>query len=119
MRVSDIYSSCLKAADLHDQDMVFTIAGGEIRTMEDGKRKLFLSLQEVGSPFALNVTNARTIARLLGEEATGWKGKRITLYPTMTMFGGREVPCIRVRDQLPDPPPPVPAPTGGNGAVRF
>ena len=118
MRVSDIYATCLKAADLNNQDMTVTITGGEVREMGDSRKKLFLSFAEVKTPLCLNVTNARQIARLHGEEATLWKGKRIVLYPTTTMFGGREVGCIRVRDQVPEPVTPSAAASTG-AAVRF
>lgn len=119
MKVSEIYSTCLKAADLGGQDVVVTIAGGEVRVMDDGKRKLFLQLQETSAPLSLNVTNAKMLSRLLGEEATAWKGKRVTLYPTTTQFAGREVDCIRIRDRLPEPPESTQSAAPKNGAVRF
>lgn len=51
----------------------------------------------------LNITNARTIAALLGTfEVEKWKGKKITLYPTTTTFGKETVGCIRVKNRLPD-----------------
>jgi hypothetical protein len=103
VKVSEIYSTCLKAADLNGQDLMVTIKGGSVRAVDDGKRKIFLEFEETGAPLALNVTNARTIARLHGEEATQWKGKQITLFPTTTQFGAREVDCIRIRDRVSQP----------------
>jgi hypothetical protein len=120
MRVSDIYSTCLKAADLQGQDVNVTIAGGEVRTMEDGTRKLFLAFEELAAPLALNVTNARTIAALHGEEVTKWKGRTLVLFPTTTQFAGREWACIRIREQVPQlPEQPAPQQPATDGAVRF
>lgn len=57
----------------------------------------------------LCITNARTIAGLYGGfETEKWVGKKITLYPTTTDFGGRTVDCIRIRNRIPGssaPPP--------------
>lgn len=120
MRVSDIYSSCLAAADLEGQDVTVTIKGGELRTFDDGHRRLFLTFAELQRPLALNVTNARMIAQLHGEEVTQWKGKQITLYPTRTSYLGKDVPCIRIRDQVPQlPQQPAPQQPATDGAVRF
>jgi len=119
VRVSEIYRSLVKAADLEGQDTDVTITGGEVREMEDGKKKLQLSFAELANPLILNVTNAKAIARLHGEEITAWKGKRITLYPTQTQFGHKTVDCIRVRDAVPAQQPPAPSGPDPNGAVRF
>jgi hypothetical protein len=100
MKVSDIYGGYLKAADLGEQDVTVTIQGGELRELED-KRRLQITFEESVRPLLLNVTNARQIAQLYGEEATEWKGKRITLYATTCDFAGRTVACIRIRDQVP------------------
>ena len=53
-------------------------------------------------PLILNRTNAKTITKLLGSAyVEDWSGKRITLYPTTTKFGGEVVECLRVRPTLP------------------
>ena len=62
----------------------------------------------------LCITNARTIAAMYGGfETEKWIGKKITLFPTTTEFGGRTVDCIRIRAMIPGtrgapiaPPPP-------------
>lgn len=51
--------------------------------------------------FAANKTNCRTIAAMYGTDTRQWVGKRITLYATMTEFGGKSVECIRVRPGVP------------------
>ena len=66
-------------------------------------------------PLALCKTNCKTIAGLYGPMVEDWVGKRITLYPTQTDFGGEKVDCIRVRNKVPGaavqdtPPEPVPS----------
>jgi hypothetical protein len=68
----------------------------------------------------LNVTNAKAMARLHGEEITAWKGKRVTLYPTQTQFGNKMVDCIRVRDTVPAPmQQQAQTAPSANGAIRF
>jgi len=53
-------------------------------------------------PLILNRTNAKSITKLLGSAyVEDWSGKRITLYPTTTKFGGEVVECLRIRPTLP------------------
>jgi hypothetical protein len=49
----------------------------------------------------LNKTNAKTIARLYGNNPGAWTGKLITLYPATTSVGGEDMDCIRVRNETP------------------
>ncbi len=53
-------------------------------------------------PLALNVTNCKTIAAMYGNNTDAWIGKRITIYPTTTDFGGKTCDCIRVRQGVPN-----------------
>lgn len=48
-----------------------------------------------------NVTNARTIAGMYGNDVNGWAGKRITLYQDVTDTPDGKKPCIRVRPNIP------------------
>lgn len=52
---------------------------------------------------ALNKTNGKTISRLYGSDTSGWVGKEIEIYPTVTQFGGEEVDCIRIKSRVPKP----------------
>lgn len=53
-------------------------------------------------PLILNRTNAKSITKLLGSAyVEDWSGKRVTLYPTTTKFGGEVVECLRIRPTLP------------------
>lgn len=120
MRIDEIYASSLKAAALAGQERTVTITGGEVRKVEDGKRKIVLTFAEFPQPLFLNVTNARKIASIHGDEATLWKGKQIVLVPSQTDFGGREVDCIRVKAaQQQQATAAVQSVSTSNGAVRF
>lgn len=56
-------------------------------------------------PWIVNITNAKSIARLYGEFIEDWAGKTVTLYKDQTKLDGEIVDCIRVRAERPSPPP--------------
>lgn len=111
----------LYAYDLQGRDVTVTIArvvGGTL-TGTGGKsnKKPILFFQGAKKGLALNITNAKTIASMYGNsfKTEDWIGKRITLYPSRTTFGGTEVDCIRIRPTIPgakvkDAPPEETAP---------
>jgi hypothetical protein len=92
--------------DLEGRDRIVTIArvqGGQVGGHQ-GKaksKKLLLQVRELDKPIVCNVTNAKAIASMHGPDVSQWPGKRITLYPTTTSFGGQTVDCIRVRPTAP------------------
>ena len=45
----------------------------------------------------LNKTNATTLKEAYGRKTDDWIGKQVVLYPTVTSFQGKNVPCIRLR----------------------
>lgn len=98
----------LGAWDLpEDRDVVVTIeraAGGEL-TGNGGKKakKPIISFVGKEKKFVCNVTNAKAIATMYGNHVEKWAGKRISLYVSTTRdpSGGGDVPCIRVRPQVP------------------
>ncbi|TAK10606.1 MAG: hypothetical protein EPO32_14850 [Anaerolineae bacterium] len=93
------------AFDLQGRDVTVTIDRVTAGTLvgEGGRKSKKPVCYFVGKdkPLALNSTNCKTIAALYGNETDAWKGKRITLYPTVTQFGGEERECIRIRPQAP------------------
>lgn len=76
---------------------------GELRAGPGKKvdRKPIIRMRGKKKGFALNKTNAKTIAQLYGNDTTQWIGQAITIYPTTTMFGSDKVDCIRVKPQIP------------------
>lgn len=109
----------LYAFDLQGRDVTVTIekvTGGTLTGTGGQKaKKPVLFFKGAKKGLALNITNAKTIAAMYGGsfKSEDWIGKRITLYPTTTQFGGQTVECIRVRPQAPgakvkDAPPAEP-----------
>lgn len=78
------------------------VQGGQIKG-DGGKssKKPICHFKGKDKPLALNVTNCKTIAAMYGNNTDQWIGKRITIYPTTTDFGGKTVDCIRVRQGIP------------------
>jgi hypothetical protein len=96
----------LGAWDLQGRDVTVTIEDVKAGQLvgEGGKKakKPILRFVDKEKTMACNITNARTIAGMYGNDVRQWKGKRITIYPTMTQFGGKEMECIRVRPSIPE-----------------
>lgn len=99
-------SRYLKAAELRGRDVTVTIKDidprGELQ-MRNGKKehKPVVSFKESDKLWVMNVTCARSIAKVYGPEVTSWVGKRITIYPTLVSCGGQQVEGIRVREKAP------------------
>ena len=106
--LNDIFThDSLKASDLQGRDCRVTIKGYEVVDFDDGK-KIVLSFLKTEKTLITNKTNASTIGDLYGPELDYWIGKSITLFPTQVDFGGKSVPCIRVRIGQPQPAQPTP-----------
>lgn len=95
----------LFAFDLKGADRVVTIesvtGGTLVGTGGKKSKKPLAKFREFPKPLALNATNCKTLASMYGSDVTEWAGKRVTLYPTTTQFGGETVECIRMRGGLP------------------
>lgn len=92
------------AWDLAGRDVVVEIAGvkaGKVGHGNKASKKPILSFRGKSKTMTCNVTNAKVIAQLYGNDTREWVGKKITIYPTMTTFGGQEVDCIRIRPKVP------------------
>lgn len=101
-----VHRDFLYAEDLDGKDVIVTIEkieGGTVKG-EGGKetKKPIATLKGVEKKLALNVTNCKTIESIAGSEnVEDWAGVRVTLYPTMTEYGGRPTSCIRIRPTAP------------------
>jgi hypothetical protein len=95
----------LYSYDLDGKDVTVTIekVTGGVLIGEGGKesKKPVVHLVGTKKRLALNVTNGTIIESLYGKDVREWIGKRVTLYPTTTKFGGKTVECIRVRPKTP------------------
>jgi hypothetical protein len=99
--INEIYSSTFKADDFAEEDVEFVISGWDTRQFDKGS-KLALSFQGESRQFIVNMTNARTISEMYGTDPDKWTGKTITLTAGKTEFGGKMVPCIRVKGAAPE-----------------
>jgi hypothetical protein len=109
MLVDQLYPSrFLRCSDLGGKPLVVTIAN---LTREDvgGESKVIVSFANGEKSLILNKVNARSIAKLHGDETKNWRGKSIALVPAQVDFRGDLVDAIRVRaapQQPTDEPPP-------------
>ena len=116
MKISEAFSgNYLKSADLA-QAQVYVIASVEQETMPDGANKPVVRFQNENRGLVLNKVNGLTIAELFGDDTGGWSGHQIELFSTTTFFGGKQVPCLRVRQPQAQQPivqaAPMPQPAG-------
>lgn len=74
---------------------------GEVVSQSGKARKPVIWFKGKEKPFVCNVTNAKTIARMYGNDPREWEGKSITLYVGEANNQGETVPALRVR---PTPP---------------
>jgi len=109
MHIDQLYpSKFMRCADLNGRPMHVTIAGIK-REDVGGEQKVVLSFANGEKSLILNKTNARAIAKTLGDETRAWAGKDIVLVPTQVDFRGDLVDAIRVRSarqQKPQAPTP-------------
>lgn len=121
-------SAYIKAEDLQDRQHTMVMDHVAIEELGDDTKPV-LYFQGAKKGLALNVTNAKTIASIYGDETDDWTGKELIIFPATTDFRGKETPCIRVKAppartparDIPLPPaviaqrgnghPPRPAPT--------
>lgn len=93
------------SVDLNDREHTVEIVKVEAGALtgENGRKtkKPVLSFKGARKKLAINKTNGKIIAKLYGKDCDAWVGKRITIYPTTTNFGGETVDCIRVKPHVP------------------
>lgn len=109
-------SDYLAAPDLRGKDATLTIRRvlvEDLKTKEGTEKKGIVYFEETKAKadqdgtkekrLVLNKTNAKTIAKMYGNEIEKWAGCRVTLFPTTTPAFGETVDCIRIRPQVPAP----------------
>jgi len=98
--IRDVYRGrYLTVQDLGGRPMEMTITSCDLEPVGIAREeKLVLQFREDDRGLPLNVTNAKSIQKILGASNTDlWKGKRVELYPAKTDFKGESVDCVRVR----------------------
>lgn len=89
----------LEAADF-SKDTAVTIKAVDFASVgSEQVTKGVVLFEEFARGLVLNRTNLKRIVGHHGAETDNWIGKKITLYPSETDFGGKTVECIRVREK--------------------
>lgn len=102
MKATDLCPSPhLEAADLSGETVVTIVKVGYSEVGAEQETKGVVHLEEFSRAWVLNRTNLKRLIAMLGNETDAWVGKKVSLYPSETDFGGKTVPCIRVRERLP------------------
>jgi arabinogalactan endo-1,4-beta-galactosidase len=97
MKISTAFpSNYLRCADLQDRNVRVLMDRVEMEEI-GGEAKPVLYFQDKEKGIVLNKTNSNNIAAAYGDDTDDWSGHEIILYPAMTDFQGKTVPCIRVR----------------------
>lgn len=88
-----------------DRDCTVIIAKVEPGTLTGQKgrqaKKAIVYFKGKKKPMAFNVTNAKVVAGMYGNDTRDWVGKAIDLYVTTTDSPQGQVDCIRVRPRVP------------------
>lgn len=112
VKISQVFpSKFVAAADLNGKTVTLTIMGVTLEKMvtHDQKKveKPVVWFERATKGFVLNLTNAKIIAALYGDETDEWGSKRISIYPTQVRAFGKMQDAIRVREEIPALPKPV------------
>lgn len=109
-------SKYLKASDIPPGREAFvkinTVQMEAMETSGDEKPVAYFINREKG--LVLNVTNSNTIADAYSPDTETWHGQPVVLFSTTTSFGGKQVPCLRVKIPPKPATAPVPAPVPQN-----
>lgn len=106
MKMRDMFpSKYINAGDLQpDRDVLVAIRDLQMVTIEgEDEPKPCLCFHGAKKGLILNKTNCLVLAQGLGEDSNSWIGKTVALFATTTQFGGKLVPCVRLK--VPSPPP--------------
>ena len=115
MRMRDALPGRYLTGDDLDGDVTVVVERVVMEPFRDPKtrqetRKPVMYFQRAKRGLIVNRTNWRAVADLYGDESDNWKGKRITLTPTMVDAYGRQTKAVRVRPVRPPALPPVESP---------
>lgn len=100
----------LKAVDLKNQytPVILTDVRPEGIKQQNGpdRQMLCVGFRGAEQRLILNTTNYNTLVELLGENEDAWENQRVQLWKTMTEYGGKMVPAIRIVAAEQTAPPP-------------
>lgn len=112
MLISKVFpSKYVASVDLNGKTVTLTIKSVTMEEMitHDNKKvnKPVVWFEKATKGFVLNLTNAKIIAHLYGDDTDLWTGKRIAIYPTRVKAFGQMQDAIRVREEIPSTAKPV------------
>lgn len=111
-KMSEMFPSrFLKAGDLPPgREVPLQIDGITLEEIQgEDEARPCLSFRGQTKLLVLNRTNANTLAERFGDDSGSWIGKTVAAFATSCQFGGRTVPCLRLRVPLPPAAPAAPA----------
>jgi hypothetical protein len=111
VNINELFPSrWIKSDDLASGDLTLTIREVTIEELgQDNEQMPVVWFMEDERGLPMNVTNARSIAELHGQETGLWAGKKITLFRQQVEFAGKQTWGVRIRLEAPseDAGPPV------------
>ena len=101
MNREDIFPSRWFKASNFPQPRDLKIVAAKVETPKlphgESEEKLTLTFEGEKKKLVINRTNFDVIAEAFGDDTDNWLGETIQLYADKTRFGGKVVPCVRVR----------------------
>ncbi len=99
MNIDELFpGKYLKATDLAGGELQLVIALVAKELMQQtGEEKPVVRFHDEDRGLILNVTNKNAIVASYGQVVESWIGRPIVLFASTTDFGGKPVPCVRVR----------------------
>jgi hypothetical protein len=106
---SSFQSNYLGAVDLDGPTQFIIESIDEELIGRDKEPKVVITLRGQRKKWIINRTNARSLAKMFGDDTDNWIGKTITLITPVVEFQGESKPAIRVMAKpmirRPAPPP--------------
>ena len=101
-----VEKSDIRSYELDGREWTLEIArvvSGSVYSMEKKTQKSMPMVYFRGpkKPLGLNATNLAAIGGMYGFRAKDWIGKKVTIFPTRTTFGRKQVDCIRIKPEIP------------------
>ena len=90
----------------NNEELVATIRDVGVETVMDMETKQnkaipVLHFDSGVPPMALNITNARSVASIYGDNRNEWVGKSIQIFATSIRAFGSTTKALRIREQIP------------------
>jgi len=91
-------SKYLRTEDLDGHDITVRIDRVQMEEVgEEKKEKPVIYFEGKSKGLVLNVTNARTISAIFGDDSEDWRGREILLFEAQVSYQGKTTVAIRVR----------------------